>query len=183
MILLLLNGGTFAITGRISMYITKFKEFSKQCSKQLPGEIDKILNTAKGEKACAIGFITTDDFYGIHLTWACNGSIDEYYDWENGLEPDFLYQPLVDIVETSVDIDFCNPCDEKWRFAQTLLMVLGKNIKRIPDEIFEKNNFRREDILFFATMGDGDYIQEMIDTSVKMFNSPETLDRVQLWKR
>lgn len=29
---------------------------------------------------------------------------------------------------------------------------------------------------FFATMGDGDYIDEMIETSVKMFNAKETLE-------
>ena len=94
-----------------------------------------------------------------------------------GVYPDFLFQPLVDIVESCEDIDFCNPSDEKWEFAQTLLAVLEKNIKQIPDEIFLKNNFKREDILFFATMSDGDYIQEMLDASLKMFNTSETLER------
>lgn len=158
------------------MDTTKFEKFDQECSKGLPNEIDKILNTAKGEKACAIGFITTDDFYGLYLSWDYSNNIDEYYDWENGLEPDFLYQPLVDIVEACGNIDFCSPSDEKWEFAQTLLAVLEKSIKLIPNEIFQKNNFKREDILFFATMSDGDYIQEMIDTSVKMFNSSETLE-------
>ena len=157
------------------MDTTIFEEFSQQCSKELPTEIEKILNKAKGKSACAIGFITTDDFYGFYLSWDYSNNIDEYYDWENGLEPDFLYQPVVDIVEACEDIDFCYPSDEKWKFAQALLSVLEKNIKQLPDEIFLKNNFKREDILFFATMGDGDYIQEMLDTSVKMFNAPETL--------
>ena len=80
------------------------------------------------------------------------------------------------MVEACEDIDLCNPSEEKWEFAQTLLAVLEKSIKQIPDEIFQKNNFKREDILFFATMGSGDYIQEMIDTSVKMFNTSETLE-------
>ena len=109
------------------------------------------------------------------MAWDYSNNIEEYYEWENGLEPDFLYQPLVDIVEDCGEIDFCNPSDEKWEFAEALLSVLEKNIKQIPDEVFQKNNFRREDILFFSTMGDGDYIQEMLDTSVKMFNTSETL--------
>lgn len=158
------------------MDIARLEKFGQRCSKELPNEIDKILNAAKGEKACAIGFITTDDFYGFYLSWDYSKDIDEYYDWENGLQPDFLYQPLVDVVEACEDIDLCNPSEEKWEFAQTLLAVLEKSIKQIPDEIFQKNNFKREDILFFATMGSGDYIQEMIDTSVKMFNTSETLE-------
>lgn len=157
------------------MDITKFELFSQKCLKELPGEINKILEAARGKESCAIGFITTDDFYGCYLSWDYSKNIGEYYDWENGLEPDFLYQPLVDIVDACKDIDFCNPSDEKWEFAKTLLTVLGKNIQQLPDEIFEKNNFKREDILFFATMGDGDYIYEMMDDSVKMFNSPETI--------
>lgn len=156
------------------MDTAKFEEFGQKCSKQLPNEIDKILNAAKGKKNCAIGFITTDDFYGFYLTWDYSSNINAYYDWENGLEPEFLYQPLVDIVEACEDIDFCNPSDEKWEFAQNLLAVLEKSIKQIPDEIFQKNDFKREDILFFSTMGDGDYIQEMMDASVKMFNTSET---------
>lgn len=158
------------------MDIEKFEEFSQICSQELSNEIDKILNAAQGKNACEIGFITTDDFYGFYLAWDYGKNIYEYYNWQNSLEPGFLYQPLVDIVESCEDIDFCNPSDEKWEFAKTLLSVLEKNIKQIPDEIFQKNNFRREDILFFSTMSDGDYIQEMIDSSVKMFNTSETLE-------
>ena len=44
----------------------------------------------------------------------------------------------------------------------------------------EENNYRRENVLFFATMSDGDYIQEMLDTSVKMFNASETLEKYKL---
>lgn len=158
------------------MDIAKLEKFSQTCSEKLPDEINKILNAAKGENACAVGFITTDDFYGFYLTWNCSNDIDEYYDWENGLEPDFLYQPLVELVDGCKEIDFCNPSDEKWEFAKTLLSVLEKSIRQIPDEIFQKNGFRREDVLFFSTMGDGDYIQEMMDTSIKMFNTSETLE-------
>lgn len=158
------------------MDVRKFEKFSQICSKKLPDEINKILNAAKGEKACAIGFITTDDFYGFYLAWNYSNNINEYYDWENSLEPEFLYQPLVDIVEDCEDIDFYNPSDEKWVFARTLLAVLEKSIWQIPDEIFRKNGFEREDILFFSTMSDGDYIQEMMDASVKMFNTLKTLE-------
>lgn len=82
----------------------------------------------------------------------------------------------MDGVDACQEIDFCNPSKDKWDFAQTLLTVLEKNIKQIPDEIFRKNGFEREDILFFATMGDGDYIQEMLDVSLKMFNSVRTIE-------
>lgn len=157
------------------MDAAKFETFNRICSEKLPKEIDKILSAAKGETVCAIGLITTDDFYGFSLIWDYSNNIEEYYAWENGCEPDFLYQPLVDIVEGCEDIDFCHPSDEKWEFAKTLLTVLGKNIKQIPDELFAKNHFRRENVLFFSTMSDGDYMQEMMDTSIKMFNTSETL--------
>ena len=162
------------------MNAKKFEQFSQICSKKLANEIAKILNAAKGEEACAIGFITTDDFYGFYLTWNSSNRIEEYFEWEYGLEPDFLYQPLVDIVEHDKEIDFCRPSDGKWEFAKTLLSVLEENIRQIPDEIFLKNGFKREDILFFSTMSDGDYIQEMLDVSVKMFNAPETLKAYEI---
>ncbi len=157
------------------MDIAKFERFNKLCSEKLPNEINKILQSAKGKNACAIGFITTDDFYGFYLMWNYCNDISEYYNWKNGLEPDFLYQPVVDIVEDCNDIDFCFASDKKWEFAKTLLSVLKNAITNIHDEIFQNNNFRREDVLFFSTMGSGDYVQDMIDTSLKMFNSPETL--------
>lgn len=158
------------------MDITKFAKFDQVCAEKLPDEIDKILKAAKGKEKCAIGFITVDDFYGFYLSWDYSSNIYEYFEWENGLEPEFLYQPLVDVVDACQEIDFCNPSEEKWDFAQTLLSVLEKNIKQIPDEIFRKNGFERGDILFFATMGDGDYIQEMMDASLKMFNSADTIE-------
>lgn len=153
-----------------------FDQFGRECAEKLPEEIDQILKEAAGNKSCAIGFITTDDFYGAYLAWDCGGGIDEYYDWENGRSPDFLYQPLVDVVDACKDIDFCNPSPEKWGFAQALLAVLDQCIRQIPDEVFSKNGFRREDVLFFAAMGDGDYIQELMDASVRLFNRPEALE-------
>lgn len=158
------------------MNIAIFEKFVQKCSLKLPNEIDKILKKAKGKKVCAIGFITTDDFYGFYLSWDYSNNLGEFFDWENSLNPKFLYQPLVDIVESCEDIDFCNPSDEKWEFAQTLIAVLEKIIKQIPDEIFHQNDFKREDILFFATMSDGDYMDEMLDESVKMFNASKTVE-------
>lgn len=158
------------------MDITKFESFGQICTKELPNEIDKILHAANGKSVCAFGFITTDDFYGCYLSWDYTKKIEEYFNWENGLEPEFLYQPLVDIVEDCKEIDFCNPSDEKWEFAKAVLCVLDKSIKQIPDEIFQQNGFQREDTLFFSTMGDGDYIEEMLDASVKLFNTPKTLE-------
>jgi len=95
---------------------------------------------------------------------------------------DFLYQPLVDIVDACEEIDFCNKSEEKWDFAKAILMVLEKNIKEIPKEIFSKNSYEREDVLFFATMSDGDYIEEILKESVKMFNAPETIE-VYGWRQ
>ncbi len=158
------------------MELSKFEEFDRKCSGELPDEIRKILKKAQGKEYCAIGFVTTDDFYGCYLTWDYSHDINKYYDWENGLEPDFLCQPLVDIVESCKDIDFCSPSDEKWEFAETLLAVLEKTVKQLPDEIFQENGFKRNGNLFFAAMSDGDYIEEMLDKSVKMFNSGETLE-------
>lgn len=155
------------------MDITKFEKFSQQCSEYLPKEIEKILNDAKDEKTCAIGFITTDDFYGFYLAWDYSKDIYEFFEWKNGLSPAFLYQPLVDIVESCNEIDFCRPSEEKWDFGQTLLSVLDKNIKEIPDKLFHKYNFKREDILFFASMSDGDYMDEMLSISEVMFNTPK----------
>lgn len=158
------------------MDITKFERFEQKCSEGLPNVVNTILKEAGEKKYCGIGCITTDDFYGCYLSWDYSPNIEEYYDWTHEHRPDFLYSSLVDIVEDCKEIDFCNPSDEKWDFALALLAVLDKTIKQLPNEVFQKNNFKREDILFFATMSDGDYIQEMLDASVKMFNSPETLE-------
>lgn len=60
-------------------------------------------------------------------------------------------------------------------FCRNPAFCIGKEYQRIPDEVFKKNGFSREDVLFFATMGEGDYMDEMLETSVKMFNAKETL--------
>lgn len=68
---------------------------------------------------------------------------------------------------------FSHKCTKK--LPGEIANILKKSIKQIPDEVFYKYNFKREDILFFATMSDGDYMQEMLDASIKMFNTLETL--------
>lgn len=155
---------------------TLFENFDKHCSKYLTDSIDEILRTTKGQTPCSIGFITTDDFYGFYLCWNNTTDIDSYYNWQQALYPEFLYQPVVEIVDSCKTIDFCKKSDEKWAFAQALLTVLEKNIKKLPDEIFHNNHCQREDILFFSTMSDGDYIQELYTTSVPLFNSSKTIE-------
>ena len=151
------------------MDLTRFEKFDRACAENLAGTIDEILKSDK--KIRAIGFITTDDFYGFYLAWDHNKrNINKYYDWKQSLNPEFLYQPLVDIVDSTKDIDLLRASDGKWGFAEALLNVLADNIKKIPDEIFTKNKYKRKDIKFFATMGDGDYVLEMMDASVKLFN-------------
>lgn len=163
------------------MDLLKFEEFRIECDENLPKVVDEILSTGKQENRCAIGLITTDDFYGFYVTWDFGNDIDivECSEWAPdhiSTDTNFLYQPLVNIVDNCEDIDFCNPSEEKWDFAVSLLTVLQEVIKQLPDEIFQKNNFKREDVLFFATMGDGDYMDEMLDTSTKMFNAKEALN-------
>ena len=152
-----------------------FENLSNEWSEKLPKVIDEILSMGKEENKGAIGFITTDDFYGFYVNWNFGDDIDndEYYDWESddiSEDTGFLYQSLVDIVDNCKDIDFCNPSPEKWDFAVALLHTMEKIIKELPEEIFAKNNFKREDIVFFSTMDTGDYMEEMMEESIKMFN-------------
>ncbi len=163
------------------MDLLKFESFRDECNRNLPKVIDEILRTGRRENRCAIGLITTDDFYGFYVTWNFGNQIDvgKYFEWEPekiGADTSFLYQPLADIVDRCKEIDFCNPSEEKWDFAVSLLTILQEVISQLPNEIFQKNNFKREDIFFFATMGDGDYIYKMLDASSRMFNSQETLE-------
>lgn len=162
------------------MDTNRFAEFDRQLRENLAGAVGEILEKGRskglfggnGNKVRAIGFITTDDFYGFYLTWSCKkNDIDRYYDWKNAIYPRFLYQPLVDVVDNSKDIDLLRKSDEKWGFAEALLTVLGGNIKALPEELFQKYGCGREDLTFFATMSDGDYMQEMLESSLKLFNT------------
>lgn len=163
------------------MDMHKFDSFRNECDKNLPKVVDEILGLCKRKTRCAVGLITTDDFYGFYATWDFGDNIDigKYFEWQpedTGADANFLYQPLADIVDSCENIDFCSPSEEKWDFALSLLTVLREVVGGLPDEIFRKNGFKREDVLFFATMGDGDYVYEMLDASVKMFNSQEVLE-------
>ena len=169
------------------MDLFKFEGFKNGCIEHLPKVVDEILSKRKkGEGSrCAVGLITSDDFYGFYPTWKLGDKVDirEYFEWGGeGISVDtgFLYQPLVDVVDSCTEIDFCNPSEEKWDFAVGLLTVLQAVIRELPIEVFQKNHFRREDVLFFATMGDGDYMGEMLDASVKMFNTRETLEAFEV---
>ncbi len=160
------------------MELSKFQDFRAGCARHLPGVVDQILKTGNGERRCAIGLVTTDDFYGFDVTWQFGSHVEiaEYYDWETAdiaLDTDFLYQPLVDVVEAD-EIDFCQPSEEKWGFAVELLTVLAETIRDIPEEVFQRNGFRREEVLFFATMSDGDYMEELLEQSVGLFNGAQT---------
>lgn len=163
------------------MDVRKFEKFRNECNHNLSKVVDEILSTGRHENRCAIGLVTTDDFYGFYVTWNFGNDVDagKYFEWvpdDISADTSFLYQSLVDIVDSCEGIDFCSPSKEKWDFAVSLLTVLQEVIKQIPDEIFQKNNFKKENVFFFATMGDGDYTYEMLDTSAKMFNTQKTLE-------
>lgn len=157
------------------MDLLKFEKFKNGCQQNLPKLVDEILSTGKQEDHCAIGLITDADLFGFFVTWEFGNDADisRYYEWDHAvISPniDFLEQPLIDICEEYGDIVFGDPSEEKWDFIVSLLTVLQEVIKQIPDEIFQKNNFRRGNVFFFATMGDDDYQCEMYDTSIAMFN-------------
>lgn len=44
-----------------------FEKFRRECMEKLPRVIDEILSLGKEENLGAIGFITTDDFYGFYV--------------------------------------------------------------------------------------------------------------------
>ena len=159
----------------------RFKQFQEGLDAHLPSAVSEILAEEKGKDYCLIGILTTDDFYGCYLAWDTTGSIDEYFEWDEfETETDFLYQPLVEVVDACKDIDLCTASPEKWEFVKGFLSVLEGAVKALPDEVFEENGFAREDILFFATMSDGDYVEEMMNTSLRSFNSMETMEIYEL---
>ena len=87
------------------MDLTRFEKFREGLAACLPGAVSQILGKEKGSDFCEIGFITTDDLYGCFITWDTSGCIDEYFDWDQQLEPetDFLYQPLVEVDDGFLD--------------------------------------------------------------------------------
>jgi len=165
--------------------VKEFNEFEKGLSENIANIVNGILQQKSDKKIYSIAFITTDDFYGIYVTSdylekdkAIN--IWESFEWQGAVYPKCMYQPLVDIVENNNEIDFTTPSDEKWQFAQTLISILNKHIQNISEDVFGKNGYKREDIIFFITMSDGDYVDAMLKESVKTFNSSETLKRYEI---
>ncbi|MDO5156133.1 MAG: hypothetical protein Q4D51_09230 [Eubacteriales bacterium] len=154
-----------------------FDIFAEECNKHMMEEIESILAEMQGKEFCSIGLITTDDLYGFYLTWNDRNNIGEFYDWENGSNPTFLYQPVVDVVDAHKEIDFCSPNEEKWNFAVKILKVLGDSIKNLPEDLYKKYGYERKDVLYFATMGDGDYMVEMMRNSLELFNTEETIEK------
>lgn len=65
------------------MDLLRFKKFKSECQRNLPKVVDEILGAGKHENRCAIGLITTDNFYGFYVTWNFGNAIDtgEYYEW------------------------------------------------------------------------------------------------------
>ena len=55
--------------------------------------------------------------------------------------------------------------------------IIAKHIKAVPDTVFTETGHNREDIFFFATQSDGNYMDEMYVESSKLFNSPETIEK------
>lgn len=65
------------------MNLLKFESFKNECNENLPKVVDEILSRGKHENHCAIGLITTDDFYGFYVTWDFGDDIDsgKYFEW------------------------------------------------------------------------------------------------------
>ena len=120
------------------MDIKQFEPFDKVCSEHLAGVIDKILSEERKESACAIGFITTDDFYGFYLTWHPGNDTKGCESWEKALYPDFLYTPLVEIVDACDDIDFCKESDKNGNLHRHCFLYL----KKISGKFLKKFSIR-----------------------------------------
>ncbi|WP_099222748.1 DUF4303 domain-containing protein [Listeria costaricensis] len=152
-----------------------FADFELKLKENLAGLLGQVLQAE--DRVRYIGFVTTDDFYGAFVTYnqAGENNIWEHFEWKKGLSPDFLYQPLVDVVEKSEGIDFMVPSMEKWQFAETLIDVFREQLQRLPDEIFTAAGYKRDELIFFMTMSDGDYMDEMLTESVERFNSKEAI--------
>ncbi|WP_347253067.1 hypothetical protein [Leminorella grimontii] len=153
----------------------EFADFEKTLNSNLAESIRQVLQAK--ERVTYIGFVTTDDFYGAFVTYNRpeEQNIWEHSEWGQGLSPDFLYQPLVDVVEKNEYINFMEPSKEKWQFAETLMAVFSEQLQLLPDEVFSKAGYKRDELIFFMTMSDGDYMDEMLIESVERFNSKETI--------
>ncbi len=152
------------------MDTARFAPFDRACARELPEAVAGILEGWKGKEPPAIGFITTDDFYGCFLAWGERGDIPNYFSWQDAACPDFLYRSLVEVVDASRDVDLLQPSKEKWAFALAFLETLAKALRRLPEELFRRRGWSREEVTFFAAQSDGDYVRELLEESLKMLN-------------
>ena len=162
----------------------KFEKFDNELEEKFNDVISEILKSGNGKQVYTIGFITTDDFYGFYIPYDYMGdnkemNIDDFYEWSHEYESNdgFMYKSVVNVIETT-DIDFtASKTKDKWMIATALMNIIAKHIKAIPDEIFTDTGHNREDVFFFATQGDGNYMNEMYVTSRYLFNNPATIEK------
>ena len=168
------------------------KKFTKELKMIIFELISEILSYKKEEKIYGIAFVTTDDYYGMYIAFETlenlNRSkrpntfwfVNEWGYSDSDLSVKFnqeLYQNLVDVIEINKEMEFTKPSDEKWEFAMQLMQAIKEAIDSLPQFIFEQNNYSKDDIVFLATMSDGDYMEEMFLESARIFNSPLALTK------
>jgi hypothetical protein len=161
------------------------RKFTEELKVIMPQMILEILSYNK-EKVYGIAFVTTDDYYGMYVAFETLEHLKEskYPDdawfvneWgysDAKLPTTFnkeLYRNLVDIIDTDENIDFTKPSAEKWDFAIQLIQAIKEGIDSIPQGLFKQFGYTKDEIVFLATMSDGDYMDEMLLESAKLFNS------------
>lgn len=170
------------------MYHSRFDKFTAELTAAMPQLVSEILGATK-EKVYAIAFITTDDFYGMYVAFETlenykktpAGNKDTYRRWacnewgysDAKLPSDFnpvLYKNLVQVAEAYEEPDLMHMSPEKWAYAQAFIHAVGDALKTVPDSIFGQYGYNRADIIFFTTMSDGDYMEEMMKESVLLYN-------------
>ena len=109
-------------------------------------------------------------------------NIDEFTEWDHQAydgwsNEKFMYTTVVDVIE-EIDFDFtARKTKDKWDVATALMNIIARNLKAIPNEVFENTEHNREDIFFFATQGDGNYMDEMYVESRRLFNGAATIEK------
>lgn len=170
-----------------------FNEFKEQLKAIMPEHINEILSAQPQNKIYAIAFVTTDDFYGMYTAYETKekllslGGAEEInaHQWSanewsysmNGPR-DIFYDCLVNIAESDHQINLMVPSDEKWGYAVSFLDVVCEAIQSVPQQVFKDNGYSKEEIVFFVTMSDGDYMDEMIIESAKKCNAPATIQEL-----
>lgn len=165
-----------------------WKNFKEDLKKALPQLVTEILDYKSEEKVYAIAFLTTDDFYGMYVAFETIENLkrskysadsiqwfaNEWTYSDQELPTKFnkeLYTNLVEVIDASTDIDLMRPSNEKWNFAIQFMEVIKEAIDCVPQSLFEQYGYVKDDIVFLATMSDGDYMDEMLLESAKRFNS------------